>query len=110
MSSDARLQLRRRLEEVLGGDAALILMDHLPEQDWSDVVRRPDLDRAVDTLGTQLRTEMAAMRHELTAVFRSELQAAVTTQTRTIIYANVGILGAAVAIAVTLSRLIAGAG
>ncbi|CAN5284633.1 hypothetical protein BH20ACT8_BH20ACT8_21930 [soil metagenome] len=34
-----------------------------------------------------LRTEMEAMEHRLTAVFRGELVAAVTSQTRTIVFA-----------------------
>jgi hypothetical protein len=55
-------------------------------------------------LGTQLRTEMEAMRHELTGAFHKDLLAAVTGQTRTIIYANLGLVFASVGLALAAAQ------
>ena len=55
-------------------------------------------------LGTQLRTEMEAMRHELTGAFHTDLLAAVTGQTRTIIYANPGLVFASVGLALAAAQ------
>jgi hypothetical protein len=56
-----RRDLYERLDEVLGHDAAEVLMEYLPPVGWNDVARRHD----VDGMGAALRVEMADLRTEL---------------------------------------------
>lgn len=69
----ARLALYRRLDEVLGEEHTVTLMDEIVTKDY-------------------LRLQFAEFRAE----FRGELHQAITTQTRTLL---LGILGIAVAFA-----------
>lgn len=50
----ARLQLHRRLEEVLGEREAAILMSHLPPVGWADVATKHDLDQLGQVLTTRI--------------------------------------------------------
>ena len=56
-----RLQLHRRLEEVLGEREAAILMSHLPPVGWADVATKHDLDQ----LGQVLTTRIEAVEGRL---------------------------------------------
>lgn len=113
MSADAvaRERLRHRLGEVLGPAEAATLMAVLPES-GAEAATTADLDDRVGLLraeiaaqGDQLRADMAALRHELVGVFRGELMAAVTSQTRTIVYANLGLVLGSVSLALAAGRL-----
>jgi hypothetical protein len=66
-----------QLESVLGQEAALILMEHLPPVGWADVATKRDLDHLhlatrheVQQLGTELRGEIQQLGTEL----RGEIQ------------------------------------
>ena len=96
----ARLELHRRLEEVLGAEEASTLMSHIPPVTWDQVATKDDL-RALEAslrseisvsasglraemadLRTDLRTEMAELRTELRtdmADLRTELHTGTAT-------------------------------
>ena len=78
----SRHELFRRLEQTLGEEAAATLMEHLPPVGWADVATRRD----IDSIRADLRAEMA----ELRADFRGEIAAAVTSQTRVIVFSMLG--------------------
>jgi ribosomal protein L29 len=62
MSVDrSRMELHRRLSEVIGDEGADTLMAHLPPVTWQDVATKQD----VGSLGSNLRAEMADLRTEL---------------------------------------------
>lgn len=82
-NDEARLELHRRLEAVLGAEEASTLMSHIPPVTWDQVATKDDL-RALEAslrseisvsasglraemadLRTDLRTEMADLRTEL---------------------------------------------
>ncbi len=44
ITEDARHQLYKRLEAVLGREEASVLMEHLPPVGWADVATKRDLD------------------------------------------------------------------
>lgn len=103
----SRHELYRRLEEVLGSDAATTLIEHLPPVGWADVATRHDLasleerielrfariddrfDRieerftAIDgrftAIDERFETRINAMGDRLTAAFEHELRAQFST-------------------------------
>jgi hypothetical protein len=78
VDDQTRLQLHRRLEEVLGAEEANTLMAHLPPLTWQDVASKRDLA----VLGSDLRAEMATLGSDLRAgmaTLSSDLRAEMAT-------------------------------
>ncbi len=87
----ARHQLYLKLEGVLGPDEASTLMEHLPPVGWADVATKHDL------LELEQRVDLR---------FEARLQAALNTQTKTLITLNVGMLVGVAGIAFGLAPLL----
>ncbi len=75
ISEQSRHELYRRLEETLGPEAAGTLMEHLPPVGWADVATKRDLD---------------ALEQRMRADVRAEINSALTSQTRTIMFSVIG--------------------
>ena len=60
-----RLDLHRRLTEVLGIEEADTLMSHLPPVTWNEVATRSDVSSSSQMLGSELRGEMALLGGQL---------------------------------------------
>jgi len=97
----SRHQLYLRLEEVLGPEAATILMEHLPPVGWADVATKRDLDALEQRL--EMRSEV--MEHKLLAAFRGELHASLSAQGRQLAITLAGTAGALSALAFAAARL-----
>ena len=70
----SRSDLLQRLDEVLGPDIALILMNHVPPTGWRDVATVHDLENQsvlhrsdLAQLGAEIRSEMTLIRSDLDA-------------------------------------------
>ena len=113
----SRHELYRRLEEVLGPDAATTLIEHLPPVGWADVATKHDLaaleervdlrfarvdDRfdRVDERFDRVDDRMSAMGSELRATFEHELRG----QTTTMVFALVSVVLTMAALAFALAR------
>ena len=79
ISEHARHELYRRLEDLLGGEAATTLMEHLPPVGWADVATKRDLEVMEQRLRADVRAEIHA-----------GITSAITSQTRTLLVAVVG--------------------
>ena len=80
-----RLELHRTLEDTLGSQAADALMAHLPPVTWNEVATKDDLDKLATTLraemhitGTELRTEMHAMRADFVEATNRQIKWLIT--------------------------------
>ena len=67
---EARVRLRRQLEDAFGVEEASILMDR-PPGGWSDLVTNQTLDLKIDALRSDLRAEMSELRVEMAGLSAS---------------------------------------
>jgi hypothetical protein len=72
VTDESRHHLHQKLDEVLGPDDAITLMNHLPPVGWADVATKRDLDHQdvllrheLDAVRGDFRLEIAAVRTEL---------------------------------------------
>jgi hypothetical protein len=110
----ARHELFRRLDEVLGPDAATTLIEHLPPVGWADVATKTDLaalERRMDTKFEAFELRMdarfavvdgrfEALEHKLMDAFHREL----IDQTRTMLFGIVSVVLTMAALAFALVR------
>ena len=106
----SRHALYRRLEEVLGPEAATPLIEHLPPVGWADVATKHDLaaleDRMelrfarVDERFNGVDDRISALDSELRASFEHELRA----QTLTIVFGMVSVVLTMAVLAFALAR------
>ena len=75
---EARVRLRRQLEDTFGVEEASILMDR-PPGGWSDLVTNHTLDLKIDTLRYELRTEMANLSASVDRRLRAQTWMMMTT-------------------------------
>jgi hypothetical protein len=114
----ARHELFLRLEELLGPERAATLMEMMPPVGWADVATKRDLDALEERMGYRfelvdrrfeaLDQRFEASEHKLMAAFRGEMLAqtnAITSQTRTLLLANVGTVLSLAALAFGITRL-----
>ncbi len=106
----SRHQLYRRLEEVLGPEAATTLIEHLPPVGWADVATKHDLaglEQRMDLRFTRIeerfdlmdeRTKRSAF--ELRAAFADDLRSQFTTT----VFALVSVVLTMAALAFALVR------
>jgi hypothetical protein len=66
----ARHQLFRKLEEVLGGEEAGTLMDHLPPAGFADLVTKDDLRLGLDSLEQRLTAQVEGLRAQMESLAR----------------------------------------
>ena len=102
----ARDEVRRhelfvKLQQVLGADEAATLMESLPPDRWDELATKADVHRLSETL--ELRME--SLEHRLVGVFRGELNAAITAQTRSIAFAMASVTVSVSALAFAAARL-----
>ena len=100
---EARVRLRRQLEDAFGIEEASILMDR-PPGGWSDLVTNQTLDLKIDALRSDLHIEMTELRSDL-RVEMSRLSASVDRRLRAQTWMMMSTMIAAVGLSVTLSRI-----
>lgn len=107
---EARVRLRRQLEDTFGVEEASILMDR-PPGGWNDLVTNQTLDLKFDALRYELRTEMHDLRADLRLemsglrIGMSDLSASVDRRLRAQTWMMMSTMIAAVGLSVTLSRI-----
>jgi len=80
----SRHELYLKLEETLGPDAATTLMEHLPGVGWADVATKHDLDG--------LRRDLVYIEERLTLRFEATLHRELARQSRSMIFAMIGVM------------------
>ncbi|CAN5275382.1 hypothetical protein BH20ACT8_BH20ACT8_00150 [soil metagenome] len=95
-----RRGLHTALVGALGEEAADTLMAQLPAVPRDDLATKADLE----ALEQRMDARFEAMEYRLLAAFRGELNAAVTSQTRTMIFTTTGAVVSLGGLALALAR------
>jgi len=110
--SDRHGKLFTRLEETLGAEHASTLMTYLPPVDFAELATKRDLDQLEQRLEQRFGHRFALidqrfelLEQRLIAVFRGELNAAVSSQTRAMIFTMAGTVVSLGGLALALARL-----
>ncbi|MBA2318262.1 MAG: hypothetical protein H0V93_10895 [Euzebyales bacterium] len=106
-----RRGLHTALVGALGEEAADTLMAQLPAVPRDDLATKADLealeqrmDARFEALEQRMDARFEAMEYRLLAAFRGELNAAVTSQTRTMIFTTTGAVVSLGGLALALAR------
>jgi hypothetical protein len=99
---DFRVQLRHRLEELVGVDGATHLMDR-PPGGWSELVTNQTLEVTVAALRSELRSDMAELRSELRTEI-AQLSASVDRRLRAQTWVTTSTLMVGLALAFSAGR------
>ncbi len=75
---EARVRLRRQLEDAFGVEEASILMDR-PPGGWSDLVTNQILDLKIDALRSDLRADMSELSASVDRRLRAQTWMMMTT-------------------------------
>jgi hypothetical protein len=100
---DVRQRVRSKLEELLGPEEASWLMDR-PPGGWSDLVTNRTLDLKIDALRSELRSDFAALRSDLTQEI-SRLDGSVDRRLRAQTWITTTTLLAGLGLAFTAGRI-----
>jgi len=100
---DVRQRVRTKLEELLGPEEASWLMDR-PPGGWSDLVTNRTLDLKIDALRSELRSDFAALRSDLTQEI-SRLDGSVDRRLRAQTWITTTTLLAGLGLAFTAGRI-----
>ncbi len=117
----SRHELYRRLEEVLGPDAAATLIEHLPPVGWADVATKNDLAgleqrlegrfNAVNERFTAMDDRITAATSDLRATFEHEMRLQsesfgqqLRSQTTTMVFGLLSVVLTMAALAFALAR------
>ena len=72
-----RHEMYLAFEELVGGEVATTMMEHLPPVGWADVATKHDLDREIQILRAEMHAGFAELRGEMHGGFadlRGELR------------------------------------
>jgi hypothetical protein len=123
ISAEDRRHLLERLEQVTDERAARTMSEFFDEHDDEDpsIMARFDqqdaalrdhsarfdqIDRRFETQELQLDHRFDRLALELTGVFRTEIAAAITSQTRTVIFGMLGSAAALFAMAIAIGQVL----
>lgn len=63
VDEQSRHEMHRRLEDVLGPETALTVMEHLPPVGWADVATKADLNALTERIDNRFELAEARMDH-----------------------------------------------
>jgi hypothetical protein len=97
VSEESRYALMRRLEEVLGRDEAVTLIEHLPPVGWADVATKRDLEH--------LELRLTSRMDVLESRFDAKLEAALSQLSQRLMVTMISTIIAAAAVLVAAIKV-----